>query len=306
MSKIEDALEKAKKSRESGATQLTVVGKDGDDSKTDGAASVENTENSRLSRVSGQQVDTIPRASASREIMLMDNGELRENKELSELKVIYSEMKDTKIANTFRDLRTKLIHASRGRNFIVMMTSCYSGENSSSVTINLATAFAFDEGKTSLIIDCNLSNPIMDKLLNLDTPIGLTDYLENEEISIDDTLSKTGIKRLKLIPAGTSIETTVEYFTSARIRHMMQELLDRYSDRYIFLEAAPITEAADSRILMDLCDFVILTVPYGRVTKRKVQEAAEAIGKDKLLGVVFNEIPRPPRLKIPGTSRSKT
>jgi len=296
MSKIEDALEKAKKSRESGSAQLTVVGNN---------QVVTDTKSKGLDKIPGQENDAIQRVSYSKEIMLMDDGKIRDNKELSELKIIYSEMNDTKVANTFRDLRTKLIHASKGKNFIAMITSCYSGENSSSVTINLATAFSFDESKTSLIIDCNLSNPTIDKMLGLDANIGLTDYLENEDTKVDDTLCKTGIKRMKVIPAGTSIENTVEYFTSARIRNMMQEILNRYSDRYVFLEAAPITESADSRILMDLCDYVILTVPYGRVTKRKVQDAAEAIG-DKLLGVVFNEVPKPPRFKIPGTGRSNT
>lgn len=296
MSKIEDALKKAKKNRESGAGQLKVV-RDGESSSV---------ESKGLERVIEQGGGMIPSASLSKEIMLMEAGEIRDNKQLSELKIIYPEMEATKIANTFRDLRTKLIHKSKGRNFIVMMTSCYSGENSSSVTVNLASAFSFDESKTSLIIDCNLGSPIMDKVLDIDSEIGLTDYLENEDIDVDDALCKTGIKRLKLIPAGKSIEATVEYFTSSRIRNMMKELLTRYSDRYIFIEAAPITEAADSRILMELCDYAILTVPYGRVTKRRVQEAADAIGTDKLLGIVFNEIPKPPRFRIPGTRRSKT
>ena len=211
MSKIEDALKKAKKNRESGAGQLKVV-RDGESSSV---------ESKGLERVIEQGGGMIPSASLSKEIMLMEAGEIRDNKQLSELKIIYPEMEATKIANTFRDLRTKLIHKSKGRNFIVMMTSCYSGENSSSVTVNLASAFSFDESKTSLIIDCNLGSPIMDKVLDIDSEIGLTDYLENEDIDVDDALCKTGIKRLKLIRAGKSIEATVEYFTSSRIRNMM-------------------------------------------------------------------------------------
>jgi Mrp family chromosome partitioning ATPase len=79
----------------------------------------------------------------------------------------------------------------------------------------------------------------------------------------------------------------------------MSSLLARYDDRYIFMDAAPITESADTRILVELCDFVLLVVPYGRVTKNRIQEAADAIGKDKLLGIVFNDVPRMPKIKLP-------
>jgi exopolysaccharide/PEP-CTERM locus tyrosine autokinase len=241
----------------------------------------------------------VKRESSTKEIALMDSGELLEQNQLAELRIIHPEMPDTSIANTYRDLRTKLIQRSQGRNFIAMITSCTPGDDGSNTALNLATAFSFDESKTSLLIDCNLNNPRLDKLLNLETDAGLTDYLENEFIDFDNILHATGIKRLKMIPAGTSRETTTEYFTSLRMRQLMASLLGRYDDRYIFIDAAPISESADTRILVELCDFVLLVVPYGKVTKNKVKEASEAIGKNKLLGVVFNDIPRIPKTIVP-------
>ena len=74
----------------------------------------------------------------------------------------------------------------------------------------------------------------------------------------------------------------------------MRELLERYSDRYVFFNTDAIIDSADTKILVELCDFVILEVPYGKVTKNKIFESAEAIGKEKLLGVVFNHMPSLP------------
>lgn len=248
---------------------------------------------------------TAKRVSSAKEIALMDEGDILESKSLSELKIIFSEMTDHKIANTYRDLRTKLIQKSQGKNFIAMITSCVPGHENSSVALNLATAFSFDESKTSLLIDCDLNNPKLDKLLNLETDKGLTDYLENEDIDINSILHKTGIKRLRMLPAGTSKETATEYFTSLRMRELMSSLLTRYSDRYIFIDSAPIADSADTRILVELCDFVLLVVPYGTVTKNRVKAAADAIGQDKLLGIIFNDVPKVPSLKIPGFARSE-
>ncbi len=291
MSKIEDALNKARATRKNaGSGELRAV----------------HDRSNVRDLIPGSNNDSyeINHNTSSKEIALIDNGEILDNKKLSELKVIYSEMKDHKVANSYRDLRTKLIQKSQGRNFIAMVTSCVPGTDSSTTALNLSTAFSFDKSKTSLLIDCNLNSSRLDAILGLDADVGLTDYLENEDITVEDILKKTGIKRLKMIPAGTARETSTEYFTSLKMRKLIADLLSRYSDRYIFIDSPPIAESADTRILVELCDFVLLVVPYGKATKSRIKDAAEAIGEDKLLGVVFNDIPKFPRLRIPGFSTS--
>lgn len=289
MSKIEEALKKARASRGDNVTSIKP--------NTDMIA-LRSSERNLAERKDTAGYSVARRESSTKEIALMDSGDLLEHHELAELRIIHSDMPDASAANTYRDLRTKLIQRSQGRNFIAMLTSCVPGEDSSTISLNLATAFSFDEGKTSLLIDCNLNNPRLDSMLNQETDAGLTDYLEDETIDIENILHPTGIKRLKMIPAGTSKESTTEYFTSMRMRQLMASLLGRYDDRYIFIDAAPITSSADTRILVELCDFVLLVVPYGKVTKSRVKAASDAIGKDKLLGVVFNDIPRMPKLKL--------
>lgn len=293
MSKIEEALKKAKQFREEN-TALAVS-----NNKSENLSELRGLQNSSL-HDGGQ----IQHESSSREIKLMDSGDILDINELSELKIIHSDMEDNKVANTYRDLRTKLIQKSKGKNFIAMVTSCAAGKNSAVTTLNISTAFTFDESKTSLLVDCNLNNPVLDTCLKMDTDKGLTDYLENEDIQIDTIMHKTGIKRLKMIPAGQSRETATEYFTSLRMRKLMSDILKRYSDRYLFLDTAPITESADTRILIELCDFVILSVPYGTSTKSKIKEAVAAIGEDKLLGIVFSDIPKLPKFSLPSFLKS--
>lgn len=279
MSKIEEALNKAK------------VGK----GLLRGSDELQPNQSYVKELVSGY-VDNIQvgRHSSSKEISLIDNGDILEGNKLSELKIIYSDMSDNKVANTFRDIRTKLILKSQGENFITMVTSCVPTKDSGMTSLNIATAFSFDESKTSLLIDCNLKNPKLDTLLKMNSDKGLTDYLDNESIQIETIMHKTGIKRLKMIPAGMTKESTTEYFTSLRMRELMGSLLNRYSDRYIFLDTAPINESADTRILVELCDFIILVVPYGTTTRKMLKQTIESIGSNKLLGVVFNNTPKLP------------
>jgi len=286
MSKIEEALKKAKLSSQGKGTDLKVIDHQNDESDL-----------KQLQPLT-HGGETVKHQSSSREIALMDHGEILDTTELSNLRIIHSTMDDHKVANTYRDLRTKLIQKSQNKNFIAMITSCVEGKDSAMTSLNISTAFSFDESKTSLLIDCNLNNPKLDSLLNMETDKGLTDYMENESIKVDTIMHKTGIKRLKMIPAGMHRESATEYFTSLRMRQLMSDLLARYSDRYIFLDTPPITESADTRILVELCDFVILAIPYGSSTKGKIMEAVKSIGEEKLLGVVFTDVPNVPKFSF--------
>jgi len=284
MSKIEDALNKIKLSRNNNLTTLK--------SRNSSDDSESRTKNMVVSNDKSSLMQS--HTSSVKEISLMKSKELLENKELSELKIIYPDMSEHKVTDSFRDLRTKLIQKSSGRNVSVMLTSCVPGYYSSMTALNLAAAFSFDQSKTSLLIDCNLNNPQIDKKLNLTENTGLTDYLENSDVSVDSILQDSGIKRLRIISAGTTREAAAEYFTSVKMKGLMSNLISRYSDRYLFIDAAPIIDSADARILVDLCDYVILVVPYGRATVSRIKESVAAVNPDKLLGVIFTDKPAVP------------
>ena len=80
------------------------------------------------------------------------------------------------------------------------------------------------------------------------------------------------------------------------MKRLLDNIHQRYRERYIILDAPPMTESADTQIIADLCDYVLLVVPYGKVTDAQVDACAKAIGEKKLLGVVFNNELAPPDL----------
>jgi protein-tyrosine kinase len=75
------------------------------------------------------------------------------------------------------------------------------------------------------------------------------------------------------------------------MRDLMENLRDRYDDRYIIVDTPSITQSADAEILSSLCDYVLLVVPYGKATESQILSATKAIDEGKLLGVVFNNEP---------------
>src|SRR5437867_1899174 len=131
----------------------------------------------------------------------------------------------------------------------------------------LAVAFALDETKTALLVDCNFGNPAFDHLITDEDRQGITDYIEQDQLQVEQIIHATGVRRLRLVPAGESHNFVAEYFTSAKLQGLLKGLRDRYRDRYVIIDAPPITQSADARILVEMADYVLLVVPYGRITE---------------------------------------
>jgi protein-tyrosine kinase len=208
--------------------------------------------------------------------------------------VIQPQQGEDPAVQVFRDLRTKIIQQSQGHNAVILVTSVSKGSGSSFVARNLAAAFALDMRKTALLVDCNLKNPSVHKLLTNPSAPGLVEYFENPNLDMKEMIHAVGIARLRVITAGKRREFLEEHFTSEKMRHLMDSLRRRYQERFIILDGPPMSKLADIRVLSDLADCVLLVARYARSTNAQIAGCLEAIGEKKRLGVVFNEEPRFP------------
>ena len=224
----------------------------------------------------------------SKQITKMDEPRTLNAEDLIEKKIIFPKSPDKVTVNKFRALRTKLLEKSGNNNFALLVTSICEGGGASFVALNLAASFAFDAGKTALIIDCNLSDPTLHERLDLVPDVGLTDFLNDSNMDIASIIYPTGIPRLRLIPVGTRAEYAGEYFTTFRMKQFLHALRKRYPDRYIIIDAPDFNTSPDSRILAELCDYLMLVIPHGTASEAEVADAVTSLDKDKLLGVVIN------------------
>lgn len=206
--------------------------------------------------------------------------------------MVRHDMADVRQADVFRDLRTQLLNAARGRNFVTLVAGVSSGCGGSHVAMNLAAAFAFDESKTALLLDCNLRRPVLHQRLGVVPEAGgLTDFLDHPATGLEQVIYPTGVARLRLIPAGSRREASTEYFTSYRMRGLIDSLRSRYPDRYLVLDAPSITSSPDARILSELADLSIVVAAYGHDTLAAIKDAVAVLEPARLAGVVFNRAP---------------
>lgn len=208
--------------------------------------------------------------------------------ELDARKLIYPGMHSPRVLNIFRELRTQLLQSQKKKNFVCMVSSVSHHGGGSYVTQNLASVFALDKAKTSLVIDANLHSPHAQSLIFGEAETGITDYLSDPSLSIKDIVYATGVPRLRAIPLGENSEGAAEYFESDKMLSFIDEVKSRYSDRYIFIDAPPVASSSEARILAGLVDMVVLVVPHGRVTEDQVQMSIDVVGREKIAGLIYN------------------
>jgi len=288
-------LEKRKEQLERNASAPvadgSVVRQEVDPGRRDDDADAEMSLPSTVEKSSNIGTDLEVLAARSRQIAKMDEPRALPGHVLDQGRIIHANMSDRETLNRFRHLRTKLLQTARKSNFITMVTSICSGGGASYVAANLATSIAMEESRTGMLVDCNLRDPSLAQMFKLNADAGLADLLDNKLPDLDKIIYPSGVRRLRLVPAGRRLESTSEYFSSVRMRKFLYTAQQRYRDRYIVLDAPPIGESADASILAELCDRVIIVVPYARVTEAQVSDAVDSIDKGKLFGLVMNDEP---------------
>ncbi len=224
----------------------------------------------------------------------MEEAKLFSDRQLDLLGIVHPRSQNRPLVDAMRQLRTKLYSLKDEGNFSVLVSSVVPQGGGSFVALNLASTIAFDKAKTSLLVDANLHDPVIHKLLKLigrDDSHGLLEYLEHPDLGVEHIVSPSGIPRMRVIPIGSHTEISAEHFTSARYKQLMQDIKDRYDNRYVVVDGPAMTTSADARILSDICDYTVLVLPYGGVTPGVLDGIVDEIDERKLAGIVINDQP---------------
>jgi exopolysaccharide/PEP-CTERM locus tyrosine autokinase len=192
-------------------------------------------------------------------------------------------------AEQFRMLRANLLFPKKGGKAprTLLVTSALPGEGKSFVSANLAAIIAQNVDHHVLLIDADMRNPTIHKLFGLRDPSGLSDYL-NQGRPIPELLQRAHTQRLSLLPGGPPPSNPAELLSSRRMAALMQEVRNRYDDRYIIIDSPPPHITSESNALAKFVDGIVVVVKVNSTPRDLVTALIEKFEKEKVAGIVVN------------------
>jgi capsular exopolysaccharide synthesis family protein len=210
-------------------------------------------------------------------------------------------------ADAFRMLRTQLLAELRKNRWQTLaVTSPNKGAGKSTVALNLAISFAMEVDHTALLVDADLRDPDLRKILELEPGPGLADYLVGDVALEDLFVHPRGMGNLTLLPGGTPVANTAELMRSPMMVSLVRELRNRYPERLVIFDVPPVLSGADTLALSVYMDATILLVEERKTAREDVERACELLRGSNLLGIVLNksrELPKPDPITRPEPGR---
>lgn len=192
------------------------------------------------------------------------------------------------VAESIRALRTRILHPFSGKPpRSILVTSASPGEGKSFVCANLGISLAQGLDNYCLLVDGDLRRPAQHVLFGLNNTAGLADYLQHTK-RLPELLVPSGVDKLSLLLSGSRTVNPAELVGSAAMTNLVDELALRYKDRIVLLDSPPLHAASETEVLAQHVDGVVLVVRYGGSRREHVKALVDTIGRDKILGVVFN------------------
>ncbi len=222
--------------------------------------------------------------------LVMENIMLGLEEDTSNLEeLVVFDRSDSLFAECCRFLRSKITRPSSGNPpRTILVSSALMGEGKSFVACNLAAGIAQTPEEYALLVDSDLRNPSAHRVLGIPADErGLSTYL-SDNAGLPELLKKTAIEKLTFLPAGNSASTPAELLSTQKMRELIGELRERYPDRFIIIDSAPLALAPETSVIANQVDAVLLVVRHGSTPRDAVRHALKGIKKEKLMGVVYN------------------
>ena len=177
------------------------------------------------------------------------------------------------VAEEFRKLRISLSFLGIDANHKkILVTSSISGEGKSFIAANLAVSLALT-GKKVALVDMDLNNPTLAKILNIERKEGVTEYLTGESEAEEIIKKVAGHENLFFVSAGNLPENPSELLSNGKVKDLI-DYLDNAFDMVV-IDTSPLVLVTDGYILTGLCDATLYVVRHKYTPKMLIKRIDE-------------------------------
>ncbi len=192
-------------------------------------------------------------------------------------------------AEAYRILRTNIELKKalfKATTFAVVSSSA--GEGKTTTLINLAYVFA-QAGYSTLMIDADLRRPMLGRYAELQTEVGLLNYLTGEK-ELKDVVFRTKVPNLYLMPSGPLPNDPSGVLGSYRMETLLNEAAKRFD--VVFIDSPPVLGISDTSLLVSKADATLLVLQPRKMQLKALLRSKGVIQNagGSLMGLVMNNV----------------
>lgn len=172
---------------------------------------------------------------------------------------------------------------------VIGIVSALPNEGKTTITANIAATIAAS-GRRVLVIDGDLRNPSLTRLLAPHVSKGLMEVLSGD-CSVIDVAENDGETGFVLVPvaANERVWQTAELLSSEAMAKILEAARKHYE--YVIIDLPPILPVVDVRAVSHMIDSFILIVEWNKTSRAALREALQAVEHlaDRLIGTILNK-----------------
>jgi len=197
---------------------------------------------------------------------------------------------DSVAAEAFRSLRTSIMLSKAGGGAkTILITSCVPGEGKTTITSNLAAAFA-QHSKRVIIVEADMRRPRMTHVMEVPSELGLSNVLTATATTEQAIIRGFQLPTLDILPAGPQPPNPSELLGSKAFLELLDKLRLEYD--LVLLDSPPALLVADPVSMASLTDAVVWVSRAGVVTRPYLSRANGLIDRNRMpvIGFVINGV----------------
>lgn len=188
-------------------------------------------------------------------------------------------------------------HASDDlRGFVAMVCSAMPGEGKTSIALALARTYALS-GQRTLLIDADMRQPSVHKLLGLNVQKGLFDYLHQAGIAppMTQIFSKDPLSVLDVIVGTPTKDAPTDQLLASKRFATVIDSATRHFD-VIIIDTPAAKTLVDGIYLAQHANYLAFVVQWSKTAQSDVRAAMahlfEALPEQAMVGMILNQRPR--------------
>ncbi len=192
-------------------------------------------------------------------------------------------------AEAYRILRTNIeLKKSLFKARTLSVVSANAGEGKTTTLCNLAYVFA-SAGYSTLMIDADLRRPRLDRYSEVETELGLSNYLTSE-MELKEVVVKTSTPNLYLLPAGPQPNDPSGVLGSHRMEHLIAEVTKRFD--IVLFDSPPVLGVSDASLLVSKTDATLVVLQPRKMPLKALLRTRSIIQNvgGQIMGLVMNNV----------------